>query len=335
MNKEQLLLPPLNKNINYVKLNFSLMNINQRKNTSTVVIGEVLFDHFPSGTKVLGGAPFNVAWNLCGFGSDPLFISAVGADQDGNRVTKTMSDWGMNVAGIDIVHNCPTGTVAVDTSQKEPQYMILPDQAYDRLRYKKEAFDQFEENQHFDLLYHGSLICRTEESWETVRKIKRSCDASIFVDVNLRAPWYNVQLINEILDCADFLKLSMDELRYVTQSVIRASFELEGSIQKLFEKYALEKVWVTAGSEGAYSFSRDGTMHFCRAHPVDRIIDSVGAGDAFTSVVIFGLIHHWSSTQVLEQAVRFASKVCTIHGATVANRDFYSSIRQLVSKLPA
>ncbi|MCG2635366.1 MAG: carbohydrate kinase, partial [Gammaproteobacteria bacterium] len=26
------------------------------------IYGEVLFDHFPDGSRVLGGAPFNVAW---------------------------------------------------------------------------------------------------------------------------------------------------------------------------------------------------------------------------------------------------------------------------------
>ena len=33
-----------------------------------VVYGEVLFDCFPDGRRVLGGAPFNVAWGLKGFG---------------------------------------------------------------------------------------------------------------------------------------------------------------------------------------------------------------------------------------------------------------------------
>ena len=37
-----------------------------------VILGEVLFDHFPDDTRVMGGAPFNVAWHLCGFGADPL-----------------------------------------------------------------------------------------------------------------------------------------------------------------------------------------------------------------------------------------------------------------------
>ena len=34
--------------------------------TSPVVFGEVLFDCFPDGSAVLGGAPFNVAWHLHG-----------------------------------------------------------------------------------------------------------------------------------------------------------------------------------------------------------------------------------------------------------------------------
>jgi len=31
------------------------------------IFGEVLFDHFPDGSRVLGGAPFNVAWHLQAF----------------------------------------------------------------------------------------------------------------------------------------------------------------------------------------------------------------------------------------------------------------------------
>ena len=37
------------------------------------VFGEVLFDVFPDGKQVLGGAPFNVAWHLQAFGIAPYF----------------------------------------------------------------------------------------------------------------------------------------------------------------------------------------------------------------------------------------------------------------------
>lgn len=35
-----------------------------KKNLPVLVLGEALFDCFPGGEQVLGGAPFNVAWQL-------------------------------------------------------------------------------------------------------------------------------------------------------------------------------------------------------------------------------------------------------------------------------
>ncbi len=48
--------------------------------SSITVFGEVLFDCFPNGKQVLGGAPFNVAWHLQALGDDPTFISQIGDD---------------------------------------------------------------------------------------------------------------------------------------------------------------------------------------------------------------------------------------------------------------
>ena len=35
------------------------------------LFGEVLIDQFPEGQRILGGAPFNVAWHLQAFGQKP------------------------------------------------------------------------------------------------------------------------------------------------------------------------------------------------------------------------------------------------------------------------
>ena len=50
-------------------------------NAQPLVFGEVLWDCFPDGQQVLGGAPFNVAWHLHAFGISPLFVSRVGQDE--------------------------------------------------------------------------------------------------------------------------------------------------------------------------------------------------------------------------------------------------------------
>ena len=61
-----------------------------------VVFGEVLFDRFPDGSEILGGAPFNVAWNLQAFDVQPLLVSRVGKDRLGRRILGAMSEWGMD-----------------------------------------------------------------------------------------------------------------------------------------------------------------------------------------------------------------------------------------------
>ena len=60
-----------------------------------LIFGEVLFDHFPDGSAVLGGAPFNVAWHLQAFGLKPLFVSRVGNDAAGESVRWAMRQWRM------------------------------------------------------------------------------------------------------------------------------------------------------------------------------------------------------------------------------------------------
>ena len=57
------------------------------------IFGEVLFDHFADGKRVLGGAPFNVAWHLQAFGEAPHFISRVGDDAEGDEIQAAMRDW--------------------------------------------------------------------------------------------------------------------------------------------------------------------------------------------------------------------------------------------------
>ena len=97
------------------------------------VFGEVLFDHFPDGTRVLGGAPFNVAWHLQAFGQAPWFVSRVGADPEGAAVREAMRDWGMDTGGLQLDPRYPTGRVSVRFADGEPTYDIVRPCAYDAI----------------------------------------------------------------------------------------------------------------------------------------------------------------------------------------------------------
>lgn len=97
----------------------------------TVIFGEVLFDCFPDGKRVLGGAPFNVAWHCQAFGMKPLLISRVGNDTPGEEIQQAMADWGMTTAGLQLDLQHPSGVVDVQFVEGEPVYSIVENSAWD------------------------------------------------------------------------------------------------------------------------------------------------------------------------------------------------------------
>ena len=286
---------------------------------SPVIFGEVLFDSFPEGSDVLGGAPFNVAWNLRMLGGDPLFVGAVGVDALGDRVRAAMVAAGLDTRGLQVVPDAPTGRVQVTFEAGEPRYDILPDQAYDRV---DPAALETAVVGSVPLLYHGSLALRAEPSRSACAWLARHTRRR-FVDVNLRAPWYEPVAVVEGIRGADYVKLNQDELRELAPGADDAA-----RVAGLIENAGIrEAVILTAGADGAAIHTAAGGRFEQPAPAVENLQDPVGAGDAFASVVILGVLNGWDWPVTLERALGFAAAVCTLQGATTTDPGFYAAAR--------
>lgn len=285
-----------------------------------VIFGEVLFDIFPNGRSVLGGAPFNVAWHLQGFGLNPLFISRIGKDRYGEKVIESMDAWGMDRKGIQIDDHHPTGTVRVSLQQGQPQFTILPEQAYDFIS-SNDAFSAIKGDS-FSCLYHGTLICRTPVSSEVLDKLRDSLDLPIFLDVNLRPPWWEREGVRESLKKAKWGKLNDAELAELFGKEHITIDELEQVATKVRDAYDLEFLILTRGAEGAM-LVRQNDILTCKADKREDIIDTVGAGDAFSAIMILGIYREWAPNVTLQRAVKFASDICLMRGATTREQEFY------------
>ena len=283
-----------------------------------VIFGEVLFDCFPD-RRVLGGAPFNVAWNLHGLGSRPRFVGAVGDDEPGAEVRGIMTAWGMDTSGLQVDRDHPTGTVQVSLEGGEPSYEIVADQAYDHMDAQL-ALETMGDRTG-GILYHGSLALRESRSHDALTALRPRMRGGVFMDVNLRAPWWDRDTVRELVAQATWVKLNQDELDALGDG---SAASPGGGARALLSRFGLQAVILTRGSEGALVATDDGSLISRPAPPVQGLVDTVGAGDAFSAVTILGLMRGWDWETTLERAARFAARVCTLRGATTRDRQFYA-----------
>jgi len=282
---------------------------------SLCIFGEVLYDVFPDGQQVLGGAPFNVAWHAQAFGLSPHFISRVGSDAAGDRVIAAMHNWGMHLDGVqqDPVH--PTGQVRISlTADNEPVYDIVPDRAYDFI--DAAALPPAGGCQR---LYHGSLALRNEVSRHALDALKRQGSGATFVDVNLRAPWWDRDAVVADLAGVRWIKLNTHELELLVPEAVGT----EEAIELFMQRYAPELLIVTLGDAGALAVTGAGERFSAEPDRQHSVMDTVGAGDAFASVVLLGVTRRWPLSLIMQRAQSFASAIVGMRGATVSDMAFY------------
>lgn len=284
---------------------------------SICVFGEVLFDSFPDGQRVLGGAPFNVAWNLQALGEDVHFISRVGADDDGQRIRRAMQDWHMQTSALQSDPEHPSGRVNVSLNQGEPAYEIVAPSAYDKI-------EPPTGQPHCDLLYHGSLALRDPVSRHALAQILLQQPGLVFVDVNLRAPWWHKSDVLQLMAAAHWVKLNADELSLLSDS---GTSDQQSAITFL-QQHNLQGLILTHGGEGAEVLTQNGEIHTVKPEQNMPVVDTVGAGDAFASVMLLGLARDWPMATTLQRAQRFASSLVGQRGATVGDRAYYQAFTQ-------
>jgi fructokinase len=281
-----------------------------------IVFGEVLFDCFPDGAEVLGGAPFNVAWHLAAFAAEPVFVSRVGEDALGARIASAMRAHGMSVAGLQRDRLHATGSVQVTLADGEPSYDIVDQRAYDFI--DADALPPCAPN---TLLYHGTLALRHADSAAALARLRAGTDA-VFVDVNLRDPWWTPEELPALLRAARWVKLNADELAQLAP----AGDSAESRAGALVQRHDLACVYVTLGAAGAFALSADGQLARVQPAASVDVVDAVGAGDGFASVLILGLLRGWGLADTLQRAQAFASAIVARRGATISDAAFYAEL---------
>jgi len=105
-----------------------------------------------------------------------------------------------------------------------------------------------------------------------------------------------------------------------------AAGNLEATAQRFLEHYDISLLIVTLGSHGAAAFTAEEEVVRVTPEQNSAIVDTVGAGDAFSSVILLGLMQGWPLAETMQRAQAFASRICQQRGATTANIALYKEM---------
>ena len=286
-----------------------------------LIFGEALYDHFPDGSKVLGGAPFNVAWHVQGFKANPLMVTAVGSDPEGEEILKRMEGWGMATSGVQIHPSRPTGRVTASLKDGEPRYEIEARQAYDAI--SLEGLPTPQDVGRVHLLYHGSLAVREGTSRRTLEHLRQTLQTPVLLDVNLRDPWWSREVLSGHLQGTECVKMNREETELLAGLPAQSEEQLLAAARFLRSRHEIRTLVVTLGAAGALAIGAEG-VYWQQAPRLPEMTDPVGAGDAFTAVLALGIHERWALETTLRRATDFASELCRVRGATLEDPDVYT-----------
>jgi fructokinase len=213
----------------------------------------------------------------------------------------------MDPTGMQQDGELPTGRVTFSLEGGEPDYRIDHPVAYDRIQPPAGLAPA-------SLVYHGTLALRDALSRRALAVLLDSTSAPVFVDVNLRAPWWDRDVVLECVRRASWVKLNHEELDSLAGRMDPADF---------LERFDLDGLIITMGARGARCLTAAGVDVSVAPSATGELVDTVGAGDALASVMICGLLRGWVPGLALERAQAFASAICGQRGATVNDPDFY------------
>jgi fructokinase len=287
-------------------------------------VGELLWDMLPEGPR-LGGAPANFTVMAGRLGDHAAILSRMGRDEMGRRAMELLYPLPVDSGHVQIDAMRETGRVTVELKSGQPSYTIHEPAAWDFLELSDEWLQLAERA---SAICFGSLAQRSGVSRQTIQTlVAETPETCVRVfDVNLRAPFYSAEIVQESLELATVMKMNDAEVPQVL-SLLDLDRDLDRKLgaggakdllrvgpQRLLSEFpGLKMVAVTRGGDGSLLVTREG----CDEHRgvTVKIADTIGAGDAFTAAMTHYLMRGASLAKLNEAGNRWGGWMASQSGA--------------------
>ncbi len=280
-----------------------------------LVVGEALID-IVNGAEIVGGSPANVALGLGRLGVDVDLLTAIGADERGERIRQHLEASRVSVLAESVCLGRTSTARATVDSDGSARYDFdiewrLPTSAADG----------------HDIIHVGSIACFLEPGGSDVAERARLATASgkrVTFDPNIRPALLKGvdarKRAEEVMKVASAVKLSDEDAAY-----LYPDHPLDAVIDQVLS-LGPQIVAVTEGGAGAVIAVPERRVRVTA--PVVRVVDTVGAGDTFMACLVASLagLDDWTFTGraldgLLARCVQAAAITVTRPGADLPWRE--------------
>jgi len=292
-----------------------------------LAIGEALIDMIPSNIGKIkdvvsfcpkvGGAPLNVCGAYTKLGGVSNMITMLGNDPFGDKIINELKSFHICTDTILRTNKANTSLafVALDeNANREFSFYrkMGADMLLDKKDIKKEWFDDAYAL-HFCSVSLGEFPMK--EAHDQAIAFAKQNNIFVSFDPNVRLPLFDdhnylKNVINEYLSKADIVKISDEEVKFIT------GYEtIEEALEYLFSK-GIKLVIYTAGSDGASAFTKN--IQAKTNGMKVQAKDTTGAGDGFIGSFLFQLASdeiddlEALTERQLEKYLTFSNKFCSI-----------------------
>ena len=234
---------------------------------------------------VPGGSPYNLAMAAGRQGVKVGYVTPISKDKNGEQLAQNLLNSNVSLLGPRVT--APTSLAMVNIENGIPSYSFYREGTAERII----TLDTLSKNitSEVSIFHIGSLALTGGEDalvWEEFVKRTRENNVKVSLDPNVRPsliaePDVYRQRIKNLMTEVDILKLSDEDLLWLFND----SADETNALAELEAIARAEILIVTKGSQGSAIF-HEKKWHEITSHPVEKLSDSVGAGDTFMASVL-------------------------------------------------
>lgn len=141
----------------------------------------------------------------------------------------------------------------------------------------------------------------------------------VFFAPSPRVDFLDASMLNRVLKVSDFIHVNGEELSFLAgaESHLKGFDEIKKGAEQLAARSKENAIlFITESSKGSY-FYEDAILVHAAPHPVDEIVDTIGAGDSHAGTVLASISLGNSLKDSLTNANKVAAQVVGIEGAVL------------------